>query len=221
MKNMFVVFLCVTLVYITGCKNDRKDETRADTTMITVPLETPAPSQDTIKVLADSPIATKKIPIVTGKKPDPATAKKDEAEKDTSSMVRLKKVSRKGRVILSLLKQDMKVKVEADNEGIYNRAEVMPVYPGGEASLREFIESRIEYPENAMNNGIQGTVKVYFSIDEAGKIYSPTIISPKLGYGLEEEALRVVKRMPRWMPGRVNGQNVKTRFTLPITYRID
>jgi protein TonB len=221
MKKMFVIYLCGSVVYMAGCKNDRTDETRADTTVVTVPLTTPTPSQDTKQAVVDSPVAAKKVDVPVDKKPAVPAVKKDKAEKDTASMVRLKKVSRKGRIILALLQQDMQVKIEADKDGIYNRAETMPLYPGGEAALREFIENRIEYPENAMDNGIQGTVKVSFAIDEQGKIYSPAIISPKLGYGLEEEAIRIVKRMPKWTPGQVNGQNVKTRFTLPITYRIE
>jgi protein TonB len=64
-------------------------------------------------------------------------------------------------------------------------------------------------------------VQLSFAVDEAGKIYTPVVKSEKMGYGLEEEAIRVIQKMPKWNPGSIKGKNVKTRFEIPVTYVIN
>ena len=88
------------------------------------------------------------------------------------------------------------------------------------AKLKQFVQNHIEYPQAAIDNGVEGTVNVTFAVDEQGKVYSPAIKGEKLGYGLEDEAMRVVNQMPKWTPGRIKGQNVKTYYTLPITFTL-
>lgn len=111
--------------------------------------------------------------------------------------------------------------MNADKEGYYTRADVMPSYPGGEKALIKFMEDNIQYPEAALDEGVEGTVQLSFAVDENGKIYTPVVKSEKMGYGLEEEAIRVVKMMPKWNPGSIKGKNVKTRFEIPVTYVIN
>jgi protein TonB len=111
--------------------------------------------------------------------------------------------------------------MEADKEGYYTRADVMPSYPGGEKALIKFMEDNIQYPEAALDEGVEGTVQLSFAVDEAGKIYTPVVKSEKMGYGLEEEAIRVIQKMPKWNPGSIKGKNVKTRFEIPVTYVIN
>lgn len=213
MKKLLAIFILTA--FAMGCKSDRKDNSTADTTLVE-PLSV-APAPDTPTTASDASSITEPTDVkLANKNKHPI-----ENTVTNEDKIRVKKVSRKGRIILQLLKMNREDKIEADKDGIYSRAEVMPLFPGGEKALREFIESHIQYPDNALNSDIQGTVKVYFAVDEQGKIYAPVITSQKLGYGLEEEALRVVKQMPRWIPGQVNGKNIKTGFTLPITYRLD
>ena len=107
-----------------------------------------------------------------------------------------------------------------DKEGYYSNAEILPAYPGGKRALENFFLKNIEYPASATENGIEGTVNINFSVDENGKIYTPKIISQKIGYGLEEEALAAFNKMPKWTPGRIKGKNVKTRYTLPVTFML-
>ncbi len=111
--------------------------------------------------------------------------------------------------------------MEMDREGFYNRVEVLPSYPGGQKALEKFIESTVTYPEDAINEGVEGTVNVVFAVDENGKVYTPSIKNERAGYGLDEEAMRLVSKMPKWNPGQIKGKNVKTRFTLPITFMIN
>ena len=110
-------------------------------------------------------------------------------------------------------------KMEADAEGVYGYAEIMPSFPGGEAALTKWLEENIEYPQEALDNDISGDVQLRFAVDETGKVYAAKVRN-KIGYGLEEEAMRVVNMMPKWNPGRIKGKNVKTYFTLPVSFQI-
>lgn len=217
--KLLPLFLGAAVFYMTACRNEQTDTTTADTTVILVP--TPAPESGISPV--DSAPRPKDSITKTPKAGMPADKIKIvlDNKKETETEVRMKKVSKKGRIILQLLKMNPQDKIEADTEGVYARAEIMPAYPGGENALRDFVENHIQYPDKAIDNNISGTVRVYFIVDEQGKIAAPTIIPPKLGYGLEEEALRVIKQMPNWIPGQVQGTRVSTRITLPITYKID
>ncbi|MBC7586972.1 MAG: energy transducer TonB [Chitinophagaceae bacterium] len=133
------------------------------------------------------------------------------------------KKGRKGKAIIVINSSSAgtNTAMEADKEGIYNRADVMPSFPGGEKALIKFLEDNIQYPQAAIDEGVEGSIKVSFAVDEAGKVYTPMIKSEKMGYGLEEEAMRVISKMPKWNPGSIKGKNVKTRFEVPITYVIN
>lgn len=113
-----------------------------------------------------------------------------------------------------------KDKMEMDKNGVYARAEVMPSFPGGENALGKYVEDNLQYPQQALDNNTEGRVLLQFDVDEKGKIYNPMVISEKIGDGLEEEAVKVVKAMPQWNPGQIKGKNVKAKFTLPISYKI-
>lgn len=110
--------------------------------------------------------------------------------------------------------------MELDAAGIYYRTEVRPTFPGGQKALANFIRDNIVYPENAIENGVEGDVAILFAVDEQGKVYTPKIIGDKTGYGLDEAALEVVSKMPKWNPGSIKGKNVKSYYTLPISFNI-
>ena len=130
-------------------------------------------------------------------------------------------VVKKGKAIVGTIDMDTKETIRMDKDGVYNRAEIMPSYPGGERALAKFVQDNIEYPQAAIDNSAEGKVILSFSVDEAGKIYTPKVVSGGTEYGLAAEALRVVKKMPNWNPGQIKGKNVKTKFTLPIDYQIN
>ncbi|MBV9986279.1 MAG: TonB family protein [Chitinophagaceae bacterium] len=233
----------------TACKNDRGDDTHMDTnaTVTKMPAvldhtrngatDSLVPAPDSIttaanpgsgasgNTVANDP-ASKKDPALK-KDPAPKTEKKTSettaaaGDKQPSLDNRFRKTSRKGRILLAALKADREANMVPDQEGVYGRAEIMPAFPGGDNALRNYIERNIEYPDQALDKGVEGTVKVNFAVDEKGRIYNPTIASARLGSGLEDEALRVIKQMPKWTPGQVKGNTVKTRVSLPITYKIE
>lgn len=128
------------------------------------------------------------------------------------------KPARKGRATASIKADDASVKMEMDRAGYYNRTEIAPAYQG---SIEDYVTDNIEYPQNAIDNSAEGTVYVQFGVDRNGNISNVSTVGTKIGYGLEEEAIRVVSKMPKWTPGKVKGKNVNTWRTLPITYKLE
>jgi TonB family protein len=112
-------------------------------------------------------------------------------------------------------------RMSSDNAGYYNYAEVAPVFRGGQGAIEDYINNNIEYPQQAIDNNVEGTVRVQFGVDEKGNVSQVTTVGNKLGYGLEEEAIRVVSNMAKWSPGQVKGKTVRTKMVIPITYRIE
>ena len=101
---------------------------------------------------------------------------------------------------------------------VYFTAEEMPSFPGGDAALVKFLSSKVQYPAAALDRGLSGKVHVAFTVDPAGHLHGPRIVRG-LGSGLDEEALRLVRLMPWWTPGKVHGQPVWVSMTMPIVFR--
>jgi protein TonB len=97
--------------------------------------------------------------------------------------------------------------------------EIMPEFPGGEEALMKYLKRTTRYPQMAMENEIQGIVYVQFVVNRDGSISDIKTLGAQKGGGLEEEAMRVVKGMPKWKPGRQNGKNVSVYFNLPINFK--
>ncbi|MFC0774410.1 energy transducer TonB [Terrimonas alba] len=116
---------------------------------------------------------------------------------------------------------DPKSEMKKDKLGYYNRTEILPAYSGGQTALENYISNNIQYPQDAIDNNVEGVVKVQFGVDENGNVTNVSTVGNKIGYGLEEEAIRVVSKMPKWTPGQIKGKNVKTWRTLPINYRLE
>ena len=95
----------------------------------------------------------------------------------------------------------------------------MPEFPGGTEKLFEFLKENIHYPEIAEENGVQGRVVVTFVVEVDGSI-SETKVVKSVDTSLDEEAIRVVKLLPKWNPAMLNGKPVRSKYTLPITFRL-
>jgi protein TonB len=108
--------------------------------------------------------------------------------------------------------------IDADAGKIFTVVEEMPSFPGGEEKLFEYL-SKIKYPSIARENGISGRVYVTFVVDKDGKIKDAKILRG-IGGGCDEEAMRVVKSMPDWKPGRQNGRNVSVQYNLPVNFNL-
>ncbi len=97
--------------------------------------------------------------------------------------------------------------------------EEMPMFPGGENEMLKFISKNIKYPSNARENNIAGIVNISFIVDQKGEIKNIELLRG-IGGGCEEEAIRVIKTMPTWKPGKQNGQAVNVQFQLPISFTL-
>jgi periplasmic protein TonB len=106
-----------------------------------------------------------------------------------------------------------------EEEVILTFADDMPEFPGGESSLLKFLGSNVRYPVIAQENGIQGRVYVSFVVNETGNINDVCIVRG-VDNSLDNEALRVVRSMPKWKPGKQDGKTVKVRYNVPIFFEL-
>jgi TonB family protein len=114
--------------------------------------------------------------------------------------------------------------VEEKNDEVYEVVEVMPEYPGGTQAMIEFISANFVYPDSAKKNNIQGRVLIKFIVDKDGSISDVKTLLPKdrhIGYGLEEEAIRVISAMPNWIPGTQRGKAVRVQYILPVSCKLE
>ena len=107
----------------------------------------------------------------------------------------------------------------ANQEQVFFIVEVMPEFPGGQTALRNFIAQSVKYPAEATKKGIQGKVYVNFVVGSDGSISNVKIVrgvSPEL----DLEAMRVVKSLPKWSPGKQGGKEVAVQYTIPINFAL-
>ena len=103
---------------------------------------------------------------------------------------------------------------------IFDRAEVMPAYPGGPAAMLKYLANNIRYPSLARENGLEGKVTVKFTVDKDGSIKDPIVLKDGVGGGCADEAIRVIKTMPKWSPGLQRGNPVKVYYILPVSFKL-
>jgi periplasmic protein TonB len=108
---------------------------------------------------------------------------------------------------------------DPEENRIHVVVERMPEFPGGEAAMNQFIARNIRYPVIAQENGIQGRVVCQFVVNTDGKIVDVEVVR-SIEESLDKEAIRVIKSMPPWTPGRQGGKNVRVKYTLPIRFRL-
>ena len=107
-----------------------------------------------------------------------------------------------------------------DPEKIYDVVEEMPQFPGGQAALLEFLSKNIRYPEEARKNSIQGRAIVTFVVEKDGSISNARVVK-SVDSQLDAEALRVINSMPKWNPGKQNGEPMRVKYTVPVTFKLD
>lgn len=115
------------------------------------------------------------------------------------------------------------VKVEEEEEvaeePIFTVVESEPEFPGGMEALYKYLAQNIKYPQLARENGITGKVYVTFVVEKDGSIANPRILRD-IGGGCGAEAIRVVKAMPKWSPGKQRGKAVRVQFNLPVNFNL-
>ena len=114
---------------------------------------------------------------------------------------------------------DFEIDTTIEVEPIADFAEVEPAFPGGESAMMEWIQQNIEYPQLAVEMGEQGIVYCQFVVNRDGSIEQVRIVRG-VSDSLDDEARKIVKKMPKWTPGEQAGKKVRCRFTLPIHFRL-
>ncbi|MDE6134414.1 MAG: energy transducer TonB, partial [Muribaculaceae bacterium] len=110
-------------------------------------------------------------------------------------------------------------KVEEEQPMNMAMVEQQPEFPGGVSAMYAWLSSNIVYPSVASEEGVQGRVVVEFVVGKDGSITNVRVVRPRHP-ALDKEAVRVIKAMPKWIPGRNNGQPVKVTYTLPVTFKL-
>ena len=121
--------------------------------------------------------------------------------------------------INSIAQKQKKIKYTCDEDSIYVIVDKMPEFPGGEIALRKFIDGHVKYPEDIpIEEANIGKIYIEFCVDKKGKVERTKVIRsvhPKL----DLEAMRVIKKLPRWIPGEHKGRPVCVYYTIPISIR--
>lgn len=108
---------------------------------------------------------------------------------------------------------------DVEEQQIFQVVEEMPEFPGGVAECLKFLAKNIKYPTIAQENGVQGRVIVQFVVNQDGSIVDPLVVRSVDPY-LDKEALRVIKMMPKWKPGKQRGKAVRVKYTVPVTFKL-
>lgn len=107
---------------------------------------------------------------------------------------------------------------KVDNK-VYVAVQQMPTFPGGETAMFKYLNDNIHYPDLAKDNGISGVVSCQFTVNTDGSIVDIKVLkSPH--QVLSDEAVRLIKSMPHWLPGKQNGKAVRVSYTLPVTFKL-
>ena len=108
---------------------------------------------------------------------------------------------------------------KAEPEQIFKSVEQMPTFPGGEAALMKYLSSHIQYPAMAQENNVQGRVVLQFVVEKDGRVGEVKVVR-SVDKDLDREAVRVCKTLPKFTPGRQNGQPVRVWYTLPVSFKL-
>ena len=109
---------------------------------------------------------------------------------------------------------------QESQEKVYDVVEEMPSFPGGQSALMQYLGNNVQYPFDAQENGVQGRVIISFVVEDDGSI-SHVKVAISADPALDREAMRVVETMPKWIPGKQNGECVRVRYSVPVVFRLE
>lgn len=112
-----------------------------------------------------------------------------------------------------------KTVISQSNQSVYDQVEQMPEFPGGMPAMIEFLQTNLKYPKDAIKQQVGGRVMVMFVVETDGTL-SNVRVAKKVFPSLDSEAVRVVKTMPKWKPGKEKGRPVRVNFTLPVVFSL-
>ena len=112
-----------------------------------------------------------------------------------------------------------KEKMQPDKNGVYQIVEEMPMFPGGEQAMLDYVSKNVVYPSEAQEKGISGRVFVGFIVEKDGSVNEVKVLRG-IGGGCDEESVRVIKSMPKWKPGKMKGKPVRVSYMMPIIFKL-
>ncbi|GAB2588370.1 energy transducer TonB [Spirosoma areae] len=124
-----------------------------------------------------------------------------------------------GLLRLPALAQTDSVSTTSREQEVFTVVEQPPQFPGGMQNLGEYLRKNLRYPEAARQAKVEGRVFVNFLVSNQGKIQDVHVLK-RVGFGMDEEALRLMQAMPNWIPGRQSGRAVNVRYNLPINFSL-
>jgi outer membrane biosynthesis protein TonB len=219
MKKKFLLISCGMLILSSACNNaseskapatDSVKSTATDTVAAVAPAEPPAPAVDSAAITKEYLAARKSTKKVKPKKQGNNTVEiSSEPPMPTHEALEQPKATAAQPLVIHT------------KEYVYFTPAQKPSFPGGDQALTAFINGRVVYPEEALKYHVEGTVFAEVYLDSLGNVSKVEIPGTHLGSGLEEETVSVLMASPRWHPAKENGQMVKSKVTIPVTYKID
>jgi protein TonB len=217
---LFLLF--VASPYLLALSKSAKAEKKIDLSEVTLeqappqdkneppppPVEPPPPLKSTIQFTPPEPVEDNKVVenrVVT---------QDDLKDLDISNKT---ETGDPNGVDRSLLDDNNKGPVEVEDNSVQTYVEQMPEFPGGEAALNAYLAKNINYPQMAVDNEIQGKVIVEFVVGKDGSIRDAKLVKG-IGFGCNEEAVRVIKNMPKWQAGKQNGREVNVSYRVPVKF---
>lgn len=216
-----VAALLIALVvglYVMNSKTDKEPQTAA-TEQPTQLADSIAASQEEAGETPDGKVADNNETISDGK---PTNGNNNDGHSSPSqASSRPNKTTQNGQNKPEPVKSKPLYKPQPVNRNsVYDVVEQMPSFPGGISGLRTYLNQNIRYPAEAQENCVQGRVVVSFVVGKDGHISDVTVLR-SVDPSLDKEAVRVIRNMPRWTPGKHGGEPVKVRYNVPVSFRLN
>jgi TonB family protein len=175
-------------------------------------------SKEAAQKAADSTALANEEAALATKKAEDKAARRAKLAKESAERAEQRKAAADEKAKKSITYKD------ATGKLIYIKAEVVPVYTGGEDEMRKYLKDNLKYPEASRDNGIEETVFVEFVVDDKGKVQdvvASDAVGENVDIALKEEAVRVVASMPGWQSAKHKGKAVSSAFSIPITFELN
>jgi len=224
MKTKFLLISCGMLVLASACNNASESKTTATDSAKPMATDTavaaaPAPAQPAAPAI-DSAAITKEY-LAARKSKKPAVKPKKQG---TNEVVMYSEPPMPSHEAIEQPQptkaQPAPTRVVHTKEYVYFIPSQKPSFPGGDAALSAYINKNLVYPDDALKYHVEGTVFADVYLDSLGNVTSVDAPGTHLGSGLEQETISVLMQSPRWHPAKENGQMVKSKVTVPVTYKI-
>lgn len=216
-----VAVLLIALVvglYVTNLKTDKEPQTAA-TEQPTQLADSIAASQEEAGETTDGKVADNNETRSDGK---PTNGNNNDGHTSPSqASSRPNKTTQNGQNAPEPVRSEHLDKPQPVNSTrVYDVVEQMPSFPGGISGLRTYLNQNIRYPAEAQENCVQGRVVVSFVVGKDGHISDVTVLR-SVDPSLDKEAIRVIRNMPRWSPGKQGGEPVRVRYNVPVSFRLN